>query len=531
MPEKFTNCPSCATRLKVADTLPTGTAIQCPRCTKQFPLGVAVKVPAAPAAAKLPLGKPSMLQSAAPAVPTKAPAGPSTPKSPGSAAPATRMVPCPKCKLVLRVSATPKPGTMFKCPRCATPFRLTPPAPAAPNPGGLRKTALPAASRQTRLAARRRKTILVGLRGRMLVPVLCPLCKVVMKTPVMPLGTPMQCGRCRKAFAMPPVTKPGANGAANTRIVTNRPKTMLAPRSQPRYRIVCQACRTVMHGRGAPPLGRKLKCLKCQKALVLRQAPKPAAAAKTLRPRLPAPTRPGAPVGRLAPKRSKSAPKAKPTASRKRPIPRRGPWWPHLVGLLLTLVLVGTAAAFRYRLGPFEPAPIPEAAWKTFTLPDGAGTIDGPGDFLEREARARGPAILNPRRFTTSYPNVDPGTVDVVSQFRVPDDATFLITYSERRIDGDAPNDFDTIYRQERDYVAEYVKGELQSEVDVTVARHAAREFHLDMGKRGPLVGRVIRVEGAASDRIFILVAAGNHLRFVPGDVERFFRSFEPAAP
>lgn len=352
-----------------------------------------------------------------------------------------------------------------------------------------------------------------------------------MKAPVMPLGTPMQCGKCRKAFAMPPVTKPGANGtpgAAKTRIVTNRPKTMLAPHSQPRYRITCEACRAVMHGRGAPPLGQKLACLKCKKTLVLRAAAKAPAAAKTVRPRLPAPTRPGAPVGRLAPKRAKPTAPAKPAARATAP---RSPWWPHLVGLLLTLMLAGIAAAFYYRLGLFAPPPIPETAWKTFTLPGAVGTIDGPGDFVEREVRARGPLVVNPRRFTVNYPNVDPGHVDVVEQFRVRDDSTFLITYSDRRNDVDVPNDFDTVYQQERDYVMEYVKGVLLSEGDVTVPEHTAREFHLDMGKRGQLIGRVIRANGQGNDRIFILIAAGNHLRFVPGDAERFFTSFTPAAP
>ena len=70
----------------------------------------------------------------------------------------------------------------------------------------------------------------------------------------------------------------------------------------------------------------------------------------------------------------------------------------------------------------------------------------------------------------------------------------------------------------------------MQSEADVTVAGHAAREFHIDMGKRGQLVGRVIHVEGAGG-RIYILLAAGNHLRFVPGDGERFLNSFTLSAP
>ena len=140
-------------------------------------------------------------------------------------------------------------------------------------------------------------------------------------------------------------------------------------------------------------------------------------------------------------KRGKPAQLTKRTAAS---VPRR-PWWPHLVGLLLTVLLAGVAAAFCYRVGPFQPAPIPDAAWKSFEIPDARARLEGPGDFFEREAGMHGPATLHARRFTAIYPNINPGIVDPVDQFRVADDATFLITYFDHE-----NADFETIYRQER---------------------------------------------------------------------------------
>jgi hypothetical protein len=356
----------------------------------------------------------------------------------------------------------------------------------------------------------------------MLVPVRCPSCTVVMKTPVMPLGTRMLCGRCRKPFAMPAVTKPAANGtpgAPKTRLITNRPKTMLAPGRKPVYRIVCRACSGVMLGSGKIPVGRKIKCLKCQKELMIRPSAKPKVAPRSAakgQPR-PAPAKVTA-ARRQTQLRTRPTPPSPPT-----PTHARRPWWPHLVGLFLAVLLVGVVVTYRYRLGPFEPGPIPTDAWKAFTIPGRTATIDGPGDFIEGDV-----AVRDAHRFSARYPNVDPGTVDVIEQLRVANDAAFLLTCADRPHEAGVHRDFDTVYQRWRDYVSDFVKGELQIETDATVAGHQARDFRIDLGKRGLLLGRVIFVKGEAQDRIYVLVAAGMHIQFVPGDGEKFIQSLVP---
>lgn len=351
----------------------------------------------------------------------------------------------------------------------------------------------------------------------------------MLRTPILPFGTRMVCGRCRKPFAMPAVTKPGA---AKTRIVTNPKKTQLAPSGKPIYRIVCRACSTVMTGRGTVPVGRKLKCLKCQKELVIRPkaAPKPAgpAAKKAAPPKKAAPAKParsGTPAVRAV---KKSTPVAK-TAKRARPapmVPAPRPKWPFAVSVLLTALLLLAAAGYYYRIGPLAPAAIPSEQWKSFTTPDDVCRVEAPGTFLENVARAHGGGVIRASRFTANFPDPDQVAGDPFARTRVSDDATFLLTYSERNPEDVQRIGFDAIYQQERDYVVEYVKGELTTEKDVTASGLTGKEFQVDIGKRGVLIARVFHVTEAEKDRVFIVVAAGNHFRFVPEDAAKFLDSF-----
>jgi hypothetical protein len=102
----------------------------------------------------------------------------------------------------------------------------------------------------------------------------------------------------------------------------------------------------------------------------------------------------------------------------------------------------------------------------------------------------------------------------------------FLIMYADRPRAADGPRDFEPLYRQWRDYVQGFVQGELHGEADAALAGHAARDFRIDMGKRGLLLGRVIQVEGETQERVYVLVAVGGHIKSVPADGERFLHSF-----
>ncbi|OAI40363.1 hypothetical protein AYO40_04845 [Planctomycetaceae bacterium SCGC AG-212-D15] len=568
MAEKLTKCPSCAAPLKVADTLAAGTALLCPKCATRFVW-----------AAKPQAGAPSAGRKdeapSAPAPPAQAPnviPPSSTTPSSATARLSSRLVACPKCKLSLRVAVNQPPATLFKCPRCTTPFRVG--APPSPKPAAPKKTALPAAKlRPTQVAGQRPKTALAGRPRQAVRRLRCPSCAAILIPPAgIGPGKRLQCPKCKKPLVMPALpangaAKPAARPAkaAGTRLAGRRPMTKLSPEGRrPVYRLVCPACKAVMTAVGTVPVGRKLQCLSCKHELFLRAKAKPvpggkaptngpanAPAAKTPAAKVPTTKTPATKTPTTKPPATKApfrrnpagvrgsvvplkksdgpvqhsamrpsgvaakpiAPHAARSAHEKPTEPKTEPSTtllrratPFLISLLLSAGILAAAAGFYFKLGPFEPGPIPAEDWTTFTAPDGRCRLEGPGDFFEQyTALAHGPGIDRVWRFTLN---------------RDREDATFLLTYSDRRKD----TSFDAIYRAERDYVVEYMKGTLIEERDVNLDAHAGKEFSVRMGWQGRLRARIYRVEGPTVDRIYIVLVAGNHLQ--ASDTERFLESF-----
>jgi hypothetical protein len=514
-------------RLKVADTLPAGTTLQCPRCSNRFPL---VNGQAAPAAIS-----PGSLHP-----PAHAGGSPQTPAKPS--APATRLVGCPKCKTPLRVAASAAPATLFKCPKCATSFRTSLPtdarrADAAPlaKPGP-KKTALPAAVRQTRLVSKRPRTVIAGQRptGYRL---RCPNCKAVIQYPaIIPKGKKAKCPKCTKIFSTPaPPAPPKGAAAAKTRITPRRPKTKIAPDGRPMHRIMCLGCKAMMTGVGSVPIGRKIQCPRCKKEFVLRRRMSPAAppvSGKT------APTggaggkspHPGGPGSSVSKKPSTSptpapakAPAGKRTILTKAKATPSAPaapaegysrrrQWPYLVGTILMSAVALAGAGYYFKLGPFAAPPLPDGEWVQFTSPDGRCRLRAPGELAERtDAFAHGPGIVAVRRFALNRPD---------------DEASFLLTYSDRTKEAVQRWTFNALYKEERDYMVKWVDGDLKGEADITVAGHPGKEFRIEKGKLGTIYARIFLVEGDPHDRMYILVAGGAHFRAVPDDARKFFESF-----
>jgi hypothetical protein len=179
--------------------------------------------------------------------------------------------------------------------------------------------------------------------------------------------------------------------------------------------------------------------------------------------------------------------------------------------VLLSLAILAGAGGYYYKFGPFAPGPIPAADWQPFTTADGLCRLDVPGEFVEQyKVVAHGPGTVRMGSFDRTWRYY-------LSRDR--EESEFVVTYSDRVKD----TPFDEIYRAERDYVLEYLNMESSEEKEITLDGHEGREFRVDLGWRGRLLARVLRVPGPSYDRIYTVVATGRHLDNHDG--ERFLES------
>ncbi len=263
-------CPGCAARVKTPVPVTPGRHIKCPRCQKLFPAPAVAPPPAvATAAAPQAAGSSATPQAAAPATQQKetklaaatvketklassakqtklttASAKPTT-LAPSQTVPTTvNQITCAKCKVVYHTTGPSPVGRNQRCPRCAAVFAVTadrcrqvpakPPVPAAKQQAGS-PTKPPASPVPTAKPP--------AAKPEPAKPQAAKQTKLVAAAPAPP--------------AKPPIASPAK-------------KTVLA--AGPAFAYTCPGCAAVLKSATQVPVGKQIKCPRCQRVFAAPQA-------------------------------------------------------------------------------------------------------------------------------------------------------------------------------------------------------------------------------------------------------------------